>query len=490
MRIQESVWLDRDREAVYAYLADFANVRDWDPSVVAARRLTGGPPAPGTRFALVLAMGPRRVPMTYRLAAAAAPRHLVFEGRGASFTARDTLVLAAESGGTRLDYRVDLDLTGAAPAALRPFLGLLVRINARRAIRRLRTVLGGGRPTPRLSAWTRFVDRSVVLAMPGFTVLGYHLGRRRRPYAGNALAGRTVVLTGGTAGIGRAAAGEIHRLGADLVVVGRDSAKLRRVQEEIVAAGGPGRCDVETADLSRLSEVRALARRLAARLDGIDVLVNNAGALFDRHARTDEGVERTLALDLLAPYLLTESLRPLLARRPGARVVNVSSGGMYTQGIDPARPEPEPEGFDGATAYARCKRGLVALTEWWARQWDGQGIRVHAMHPGWVDTPGLRRSLPAFHHRLRRWLRTPAQGADTIVWLAAAPDAGRTSGLFWLDRRPRATEVFPGTGVDARGRRRLAAALGRLADRTGVHAADRPAEIRPQARADRCRQPG
>jgi NAD(P)-dependent dehydrogenase (short-subunit alcohol dehydrogenase family) len=95
------------------------------------------------------------------------------------------------------------------------------------------------------------------------------------------------------------------------------------------------------------------------------------------------------------------------------------------------------------------------LTELWAEDLAASGISVHAMHPGWVDTPGLQQSLTAFHQQMRAWLRTPEEGADTITWLAAAAEAGRTSGLFWRDRLPRATHVFPGTKPSAGQRREL-----------------------------------
>ena len=167
----------------------------------------------------------------------------------------------------------------------------------------------------------------------------------------------------------------------------------------------------------------------------------------------------TLATDLLSPYLLTRLLLPSLGASGAGRVIQVASGGMYTQGIRVDDLHFSQEPYEGHTAYARAKRALVILTEIWARQLAPLGISVHAMHPGWVDTPGLARALPAFHQQLSRWLRTPAEGADTIVWLAAAPDAARASGHFWLDRKIRATHVFPGTRESAADRRVLVKAL-------------------------------
>ena len=192
------------------------------------------------------------------------------------------------------------------------------------------------------------------------------------------------------------------------------------------------------------------------------MLINNAGALFNPRQATAEGFEKSFALLLLGPYVLTERLLPLLTNSESPRVVNVLSGGMYTQGLRTTMLAPRPSDYDGPTAYARAKRGLVILAEIWGRQWAGDGISVHAMHPGWVDTPGLETSLPAFHRQLGRWLRTPEEGADTIVWLAASPDAHRASGHFWLDRKIRATHVFRHTSESASERRELIRSLDAL----------------------------
>jgi NAD(P)-dependent dehydrogenase (short-subunit alcohol dehydrogenase family) len=273
------------------------------------------------------------------------------------------------------------------------------------------------------------------------------------------LHGRTVVLTGGTSGIGRAAAYQLVRLGARIVLVGRSAEKTAKVARALRAEGGE--VVVEIADLSLTADIRVLARRIAEHHPAVHVLINNAGALFHRREMTAEGIEKTLAIDLLGPFVLTRALLPCLAAGRPARIVNVSSGGMYTRGIDLDNLDSARGLFNGAEAYARAKRGLVMLTELWAEALADTGISVHAMHPGWVDTPGLASSLAEFHQRIRPWLRTPAEGADTITWLAASSEAGHTSGLFWRDRLPRATHVFPGTKSSTRERwelfRRLAA---------------------------------
>jgi dehydrogenase/reductase SDR family protein 12 len=124
-----------------------------------------------------------------------------------------------------------------------------------------------------------------------------------------------------------------------------------------------------------------------------------------------------------------------------ARVINVLSGGMYSQAVDVDDLENQQGIYSGSAAYAKAKRGLMIVTEQWAKLWQADGISVHAMHPGWADTAGVVDSLPEFYKLTKPILRTPQQGADTIVWLASATEVSQTTGLFWLDREPRPTHL-------------------------------------------------
>jgi NAD(P)-dependent dehydrogenase (short-subunit alcohol dehydrogenase family) len=135
---------------------------------------------------------------------------------------------------------------------------------------------------------------------------------------------------------------------------------------------------------------------------------------------------------------------------------------MYAAGLALDDLQYEKTAYDGNRAYARTKRALVTLTELWAEQLNDTGVVVHAMHPGWADTPGVASSLPRFHTITRHLLRTAEQGADTITWLAASTEAAKVSGLFWLDREPHTTHVFPGTDPSPQERQALWDALARL----------------------------
>jgi NAD(P)-dependent dehydrogenase (short-subunit alcohol dehydrogenase family) len=297
------------------------------------------------------------------------------------------------------------------------------------------------------------LDRTVV---PGYTTVGYRIRRRRWDTDGlPSMDGRTVLVTGATSGLGLAAATGFARLGASVRLLARDAARGERARAEVVAATGNDDVRVCLCDVSDLGAVRAFAARFAAEEPRLDVLVNNAGALPPERSVTAEGNELTLATNVLGPFLLTSLLVPLLTRSAPARIVDVSSGGMYTQRLEVDDLQYTQGEFDGTKAYARTKRAGVILTELWAERLAGTGVVAHSMHPGWADTPGVAASLPRFHRLVGPLLRSPQEGADTIVWLGAAAEPGESSGGFWHDRRRRPTHRVPWTKETPAERERL-----------------------------------
>lgn len=278
------------------------------------------------------------------------------------------------------------------------------------------------------------LDKSVV----GYTALGYRL--RSHPPIDADLSGRVALVTGATSGLGRAAATELAHLGSTVILVGRSSDKTARVAEAIIGESGNSDVRTEVADLSSMAQIRALAARVQGPLH---LLVNNAGVLLAERSETPEGFETTFATNLLGHFLLTNLLIDKL--EAPARIINVSSGGMYTQRIRVDDLQMKREPYDGVVAYARTKRAQVILTELWAEALRDRGIVVHSMHPGWADTPGVSDSLPRFYKLTKPLLRTPEEGADTIVWLCASEEAGASTGQFWHDRRPRPTHRSPKT---------------------------------------------
>lgn len=281
-----------------------------------------------------------------------------------------------------------------------------------------------------------------------FTRIGY-LARRRlahwTPLDSYDLAGRVMVLTGATSGLGYAAARQLARCGATLVLVGRSEQRNARAADELIAATGNAAISHVAADMGDLPQVRRLAEHVLTHHDRLDVLVHNAGALTaDRHV-TAAGTESTVASQVVGPFLLTTLLLDRLAASAPSRVITMSSGGMYAAGLTVSQLEMSPDSYKGAEQYARAKRAQVTLNEMWAERFAGSGIHFHAMHPGWAATPGVDASLPTFAKVMGPLLRTPDQGADTLVWLAADDEPLRSNGRFWLDRRPRPIHKLPTT---------------------------------------------
>jgi NAD(P)-dependent dehydrogenase (short-subunit alcohol dehydrogenase family) len=282
------------------------------------------------------------------------------------------------------------------------------------------------------------LDRAIA---PGYSRLGFEARKRfwpADPPAG-ALKGRVAVVTGANSGLGKATAHGLARLGAAVHLVVRDASKGSHAKAEILADVPDAELHVDRCDLSDLASVRAFAGTLGA----VDVLVHNAGVLPPQREQTDDGHEVALATGVLGPFLLTDLLSSALRASADGRVVFVSSGGMYSQPLRMDDPEYRQGVFNGTKAYARVKRMQVVLAELWADELRDADVAVHSMHPGWADTPGVSTSLPAFHRLTKPLLRTAEQGADTVVWLAAAPEPGRSTGHFWHDRRIRPTHYLP-----------------------------------------------
>ena len=302
---------------------------------------------------------------------------------------------------------------------------------------------------PRL--FDTLLDRSIV---GGYTSLGYRL--RQRGWDDRDLVrldGELAVVTGATSGLGRAAAEGFARLGARVLLVVRDLERGEQARAGVVEATGAtaaGQVTVARCDLASLDDVRRFAAELSAGEDRVAVLVNNAGVLPSERTLSPDGNELTLATNVLGPFLLTA----LLHERT-RRIVNVSSGGMYTTKLDVDDLQFTHKKFSGTKAYANTKRAEVVLTELWAQRLDPKKTVVHAMHPGWADTPGLAASLPGFHRLTKPLLRDAHEGADTIVWLGAAAVPGATTGGFWHDRARRPTHYVPWTKESPADRARL-----------------------------------
>ena len=275
------------------------------------------------------------------------------------------------------------------------------------------------------------------------------------------LSGRVCLVTGGNAGLGRATADALAKRGATVHLLCRDAGRAEAARDEIRRASDNARVELAVVDVSDLASVRRYVA--SAGLEKVHVLVHNAGVLPPSRILSADGLELTLATHVVGPHLLTSLLATPLRAAGDARVIFVSSGGMYTQRLALDDLRWDRRSYDGVVAYAQTKRMQVVLAERWSRVFAGTGISVYAMHPGWADTPGVKTSLPRFYQLTKRILRSPAEGADTVVWLAICQPAPTPSGAFWFDRKARGTYYLPCTREDQATRDRLWEECQRLA---------------------------
>jgi len=441
----------RSAEDTFDYLADFANAAAWDPGTVSAERLDAGGVGPGSSFRLDVRIGPGTTSIDYRIVEYERPHRVVLLGESARLRSEDTVtVVPAADGGSVLTYDAELTLKGAF-ALFNPFLGLGFDRIGDRGVAGLRATLGvpaPGRGRPRAGgAVAAVVDGLLEATVVGsFTSLGPVLRSRTAGWAPPPRVEGTVALvTGATSGLGLATARGLAALGAEVVLTARNHDRAERAVAAVLEAAPDAIVSYLLADMGEFDQVRGLADGFLAAHDRLDVLVHNAGALSPRRTVTGTGLELTVASQVAAPYLLTGLLLPALRAAAPSRVVQVSSGGMYTQRFDLGTLEMGPDEYDGTVAYARAKRAQLVLLHEWVRRTVGSGIAFHAMHPGWADTPGIRDGLPGFAKFMGPLLRTPEQGADTVVWLATATEAVESTGGFWLDRKVRWEHKAPWT---------------------------------------------
>lgn len=461
-RLHEIIEVPCNPADAFRFTSNFGLIEQWDPGVTESEKLTPGPIRKGSRFRVVIKSGLGTSEMHYTIRRFEPPHRVVLEGEGETVHAIDDIRFTAMEGGTCIDYTADITLGGVAARAEFLLGGALERVG-KKAMQGLHKALTPRTAPPAESLGRNLLDRMVLPGALGFTRFGYERRKKTWRPISERLDGRTAVITGATSGLGRVVAGQLAELGARVILVGRNRQKLDQALKEIREESGNEELLAECADLSLMSDVRALAARLLEQESALHILVNNAAVLPTEKTMTREGFETAFATDLLSPWLLTRLLTPLMVASAPARIINVSSGGMYLSGIDVEQLQDPAGSYDGSRAYAQAKRGLMILTETWAEELRGTGVVVNAMHPGWADTPGVQDSLPGFHKLTQSVLRTPEQGADTITWLAAATEAGNVSGKLWLDREPHLAAILPGTAGSSRQREQLIDTLSQLA---------------------------
>lgn len=449
------------RECLW-YAADFRNLVDWDPSVRTAAKITEGSLGSGARFELRLRAGLRETAMHYEMLRFAPPHTATLRGEADGTTVVDEIRVEPDGDGARLHWHVELQLRdGLAERLARPWLMHRMRQAARHLESALRTP-----PSPRLGPVGRIADRMLLPGAARFTRQGF--AAAKLPPITERAEGLHVAITGATSGLGEAAALMLARRGARLSIIGRDGDRLRGLSQRLRVDSG-ARPRIIEADLLDL-DAAAHAADTLAEADTPDVLINNAGAIFAERGESAQGFERALTVNLLSPLLIMQRLAPVMP--PGGRVINVVSGGMYLTPLDLDDLQFTRGRYDGAVAYGRAKRALALIGALRAADWPQLG--VHAVHPGWADTPGVQSALPGFRRVMRPFLRNANQGADGMVWLALAAQAAETRRGVWFDRQPHILDVLPRTRLE-RGRidaldRQIDTLVGRWLSAQGVAA--------------------
>jgi retinol dehydrogenase 14 len=268
------------------------------------------------------------------------------------------------------------------------------------------------------------------------------------------MAGRTVLVTGGTGGIGKAIAIGLATIGARVGITGRDLARAEQAAADIRTAAGNPAVDAFAADMSSQAEVRRLAVAVLEAYPRLDVLVNNVGGFWAHRHATADGLERTFALNHLAPFLLTNLLLDRLKASAPARVVTISSGAQSMGRIEfddlqGAR------SYSGQRAYNQSKLANIMFTNELARRLEGTGVTANSLHPGVVRTNFGSEDQAGFFAVMSRLalplLKSPAQGAQTPVYLASSPDVDGVTGQFFVNRKPKtANKVAYDTEMTAR----------------------------------------
>jgi NAD(P)-dependent dehydrogenase (short-subunit alcohol dehydrogenase family) len=249
--------------------------------------------------------------------------------------------------------------------------------------------------------------------------------------------GKVVLITGGTSGIGKAAAMALAAMGAEVVVTGRNREKGKSAVEEIRRDSGSDGVSLLLADLAVQSEVRRLAEEFQERHDRLDVLVNNAGLIQSRRTETPDGIETTLAVNHLAPFLLTNLLLDLLKESAPSRIVTVSSEGQRwaKMDLDDLQSRRRYRPFQ---VYGTTKLANIMFTNELAERLEGTGVTDNCVHPGGVNTnfgTNNRGFTTLLFRAFKPFMRSPEQGADTVIYLAASPDVEGMTGKYLTDRK-------------------------------------------------------
>jgi len=287
------------------------------------------------------------------------------------------------------------------------------------------------------------------LIIPSFSKIGYKVRNRIYNWDNthlNNLKGKTVAITGPTSGLGKEIATTLAKANANLILMARNPKKLASLKDEL------SKFDCKTTsiilDLSDSESVKQAATELK-QTSVLDAVIHNAGAIYKERTVTQSGIELTFMTQVIAPNMINQIINNKLQKSSDSRIIYIASGGMYSQKLQVDDLQTK-EKYSGSKAYAKAKRAQVELARVWSDNHDS--IACYVTHPGWVDTPGLKHSLPKFYRILKPILRSTRQGVDTILWLTGTNKSELESGGFYHDREQRNRTLIPFTDSEPKDR--------------------------------------
>lgn len=247
---------------------------------------------------------------------------------------------------------------------------------------------------------------------------------------------KTCVITGCNTGIGWETATAIVRMGYDLVMLVRESEKSKNAFEYIKKEAGKSNVRMYYVDLSSQKSIRSVAKRMLIEIECIDILINNAGVLKRNHHMTEDDIEITMAVNFLAPFLLTNLLLPLIKKSDSGRIVNLSSE-LYKKGSFAIEDPSSNMKFNGNKEYANSKLMLMLITREFSKRLQKEGITVNCLHPGVAGTEAFREYPNWFNFILNKLITKPSTVAESVVYLATENDLQNTTGLYFYKKKPK-----------------------------------------------------
>ncbi len=435
---KDRVKTSRSLEECFSYLLDLENMKQWGVLINSVTRTSKGPLGLHSSFEVAYKLGLMNVKLNYKISVLEENKRIVFHADSPVLSVREYFDFHQIEDFTEVNMRTDIGFKGML-TAIKPVLEPFSMRYASQGIKRLEQALTERPCFQPQTTFESLGDRLIIPKLFKLTRLGYEQEEKEFKAYVNTLKGKTAFVSDGTSHIGEQAVRGLVRLGADVCFASSHKQRGEELVKSIKESLGK-EPSFEHADLSDMRQLNDVCNKLHHRFHKLSILVNNYGHIFDQRQTTQEGYEKSFASLLLSPFILTESLYDLLKNEVHSRVINLVTSEIYSQPVDIDDLESKQKPYNGILAYARAKRGLLDMCDVWARQWEADGIKVHAVNPGLVDTEQMRWGL--WYPIAKTWMRKPSQAVDSILWLASSPAAEEVNGLYWLDRRPQSKSFF------------------------------------------------